>query len=134
MDRFREKHFQKASFLRDGIVILGLCLNQAAACLACFVWKLEIVYYLLVVAFFTLIFSLYIRNLTKSVAYSATSVVVGALVGLGIVLIPPLVYGSQQTVDATSTFYLTYVSSRAILSLVVSTFTSIIGSFLIGAV
>jgi len=132
MHPLKKVSLRNGTFLKDMVPALGLCLNQAAAYSAAFVWKLELLYYLILILFFTSLFSIYIRNLTKSIAYSVTSVIVGAIIGLGILLIPPLVYGSYEMINATTSIYLTFVAKLAIFNLVICMFSSTVGTVLSG--
>jgi len=122
------------SFLKKAIAPLGLFLNQATAYLAAFLWKLELPYYLVLIIIFTLIFSMYIKDISKSLAYTLTSVVIGGLIGLIILITPPVLYGSYETIDLILTLYTLTISKLAILNLVISMFCSLAGSFLTKAV
>lgn len=129
----KEITFANTKLVLKGVIIaLSLSINQAAAYLAVFLWKLEFPYYLIIVFVLTLISSSYIKNLTKSIAFTVISVFVGVIIGLGILLIPPAIFGSNVMIEYTITFYLLFTSKLAIFNSVISVFSSILGSLLSG--
>lgn len=120
------------SILKETAIILGLSLNQAAAYAAFFIWKVDLPYYLVMIIFFTLVSSLYIRNLGKGLIYSLVSIVTGAVIGLGIVLIPPYVHMLYGEIDATISSYTFYISKALVFNLIIGPFCSILGGLLSG--
>jgi hypothetical protein len=122
------------SILIETAIIVGLSLNQAAAYVAYFIWKVDFSYYLVMVIFFTLVSSLYIRNLSKGLIYSLASIVIGAVIGLGIVLIPPYVHMSYGMIDATISSYAFSISKALVFNLMIDPFSSILGALLSGGV
>lgn len=122
------------SVLKATAIILGLSLNQAAAYTAYFIWKVDFPYYLTMVIFFTLVSSLYIRNLSKGIIYLLASIVMGAVIGLGIVLIPPSVHNLHDIIDATVNSYVFSISKPLAFNLMIGPFFSILGALLSGGV
>jgi len=118
-------------FLIEILVIVGLSLNHAAVNLASFLWKIEISYYLVVVSLFTLIFSIYIRNLEKCVFYVLISIITGLIISAGILLMPPAIYGSDYMISGFSIVsYVTFISRYLIFNIVTCLSTAILGGLL----
>ncbi len=122
------------SILKSTIIMLGLSLNQATAFLAAFLWKVELPYYLVLAFIFALVSSIYIKNITKSVFFIIGSVFIGAIIALGIVLIPPVVFGSNEMIEFTFIVYSTFTAKLGVFGLIVSIFSSIFGSLVSGGV
>lgn len=122
------------SILKSTIIMLGLSLNQATAFLAAFLWKVELPYYLVLAFIFALVSSIYIKNITKSVFFIIGSVFIGAIIALGIVLIPPVVFGSSEMIEFTFIVYSTFTAKLGVFGLIVSIFSSIFGSLVSGGV
>lgn len=118
-------------FLIEILVICGLSLNHAAVNLASFLWKVELSYYLVAISLFTLIFSIYIRNLEKCVFYVLISIVTGLIISAGILLMPPVIYGSDYMISGFSIVsYVAFISRYLIFNIVACLSTAILGGLL----
>lgn len=126
-------------FPKEVLLILGLSLNYAAANLAVFLWESHaggsvtnpaVLYYLIGVSVFTLIFSIAVRNLKKCISYTFISIVAGIAISIGILLLPPVIYGSPSMIDRTITVYAFSISKYSIFSVTISMFVAILGSLL----
>jgi len=115
---------------RRATELLGLSLNQAAAYLAVSLWNLDLSYYLLVVLVLTFVFSIYIKNLSIGIAFTVLSMIIGALITMGILLIPPLVYRSEFMIEFALTAYPTFIAKLVVFNMVISIFASILGGLL----
>jgi hypothetical protein len=116
---------KNAQILRGILGITGISLNQAAAFLASMTFHLQIPYYLVIVFVFTLIFSFSTKNLSRAIIYTIASMVIGALITLGILLIPAI--ACELDVDYTITVYSYYAAKLLIFNLVVAIPSAIIG-------
>jgi hypothetical protein len=114
--------------LRDLSGILGISLNQAAAYLAVVVFHLQILYYMVIVFVFTLIFSLAIRSLSRAIIGTITSMIIGAVITLGILLTPSIAF--KLNMDTTITVFSSYAARLIVLNLVVSILSAIIGGII----
>jgi len=108
--------------------ILGISLNQAAAFAAVIIFGLQIPYYLAIVFVFTLIFSLSAKNMSRAILYTIISIIIGALITLGIFLTPSIAF--EFDVDTAITLFSSYAARLMILNLVVSTPSAIIGGLI----
>lgn len=115
---------------RRATELLGFSLNQAAAYLAFSLWNLDLSYYLLVVFVSTFVFSIYIKNLSIGIAFTVLSMIIGALITMGILLIPPLAYRSEFMIEFTLTAYPTVIAKLVVFNMVISIFSSILGGLL----
>jgi len=117
----------QAKILKGALWILGISLNQAAAYLAILLFHLQLPYYLAIVFVFTMIFSLSIKNVSRALFYTIASVIIGALITLGIILIPPIYFGSYLMIDYTIGIYSVYISKLLILNIIICTASALIG-------
>lgn len=125
--------YEKLIFsLKELAIILGLSLNQAAAYLAFFIWKLEILYYIILILFFSLSFSAYKRELGKSIAYSLISAVVGVIIGLGIVIMPFAVNSDIEMMNLMLNVYIMSISKPFVVNMVVCIFSPTLSAFFVG--
>lgn len=115
---------------RRAIELLGFSINQAAAYLAFFLWNLDLSYYLLVVFVLTFVFSIYVKNMLVGIAFTILSMIIGALITIGILLIPPLVHRSEFMIQFTLTAYPPLIAKLAVFNVVISTLSSILGGLL----
>lgn len=115
---------------RRATELLGFSLNQAAAYLAFSLWNLDLSYYLLVVFVLTFLFSIYIKNLSIGIAFTILSMIIGALITIGILLIPPLVHRSEFMIQFTLSAYPPLIAKLAVFNVVTSTISSILGGLL----
>lgn len=115
---------------RRATELLGLSLNQAAAYLAVSLWNLDLSYYLLVVLVLTFVFSIYIKNLSIGIAFTVLSMIIGALITMGILLIPPLVYRSEFMIEFALIAYSMLIGKLVVFNMVISIFASILGGLL----
>jgi hypothetical protein len=119
---------KNAQILRNSLRFLGICLNQAAAYFGVIIFHLEIPYYLVIVFVFTLIFSLSTRNLSRAILYTIASMIIGALITLGILLTPSIAF--ELDVDYTMTVFSSYAAKLLVFNLVVSIPSAIIGGII----
>lgn len=115
---------------RRAAELVGFSLNQAAAYLAFSLWKLDLSYYLLLVFVLTFVFSIYIKNLSIAIAFTVLSIIIGALITVGILLIPPLAYQSGLMIEFTLTLYPMLITKLVLLNMAISIFSSILGGLL----
>ena len=112
---------------RRATELLGFCINQAATYLAFTLWNFDLSYYLLVVFVLTFVFCIHIKNLSIGIAFTVLSIIIGAFITIGILLIPPLVYQSELMIEFILAAYPTVIGKLVLFNLVISIFSSILG-------
>ena len=116
--------------LSETSILLAISLTQAAAYIALLFWpKIDLPYYCSVVFIFTIIFSIYVKNIKKSIFYTFAALILGAIISVGILLMPMAVYGADS-IDYAVGLYEFYIAKPLVLDIVICMIAVILGSFL----
>jgi len=116
--------------LSETSILLAISLTQAAAYIALLFWpKIDLAYYCSVVFISTIIFSIYVKNIKKSIFYTFAALILGAIISVGILLMPMAVYGADS-IDYAVGLYEFYIAKPLVLDIVICMIAVILGSFL----
>ena len=116
--------------LSETSILLAISLTQAAAYVALLFWpKIDFAYYCSVVFISTIIFSIYVKDFKKSIFYTFAALILGAIISVGILLIPIAVYGTDS-IEYTVGLYGFYIAKPLVLDIVICMIAAILGSFL----
>lgn len=102
---------------------LALNANYVGAYVLTIVWKLDPLYYALIVLVSSFLFGAVVVDLTKSTVYTSVSIFLGAALATGLLSAPSLIFAESETLTIVLTILVRYL----LISLIVSIFGMLIG-------
>lgn len=96
---------QKKELLKKFLITLILSLDYSAAYLLYALWKVELLYFIVIVAITTVVAGAFIQNELAAILIPCISLVVGIAFSTLILALPPLAYNQNEIVELTILIY-----------------------------
>lgn len=117
-------------FIKVSLVILSLCINYTSAYFASFIWKSVIVYVMFIFFITSVVASILVANLGKSLAYALSALVLAGILFVGLVLLPPSIYGHPGMVKYAFEIAVRFAGRMMLIGMVFCVFGTLLGSLI----
>jgi hypothetical protein len=121
---------KRNQFIKALLIILCLCANYTGAFFVSFVWKSGLVYIILIFFITSIIAGIIIANLGKSLAYAFSALVMAGIFFIGLLLLPPSIYGHPGMIAYTSETAFMFTSRIMFIGIVFCLIGTLIGSLI----
>lgn len=122
---------KKLKNLHAAIIMLALCVNYIFAHVLLYIWQVDFIYYVVTIFVASFLGGVVVTNLTRSILYVASSLVVGGVVGIGITIAPLIIYQADPLIiNAVILYYSGDLGKILLLSLPLCIIVALIGCFL----
>jgi len=91
----------KKGKIKDILIIIVLSFDYSAAYIICTVWKIELGYFIASTAIVSAIAGTLIGNVSKTILFTCVSLVIGMILSVLLLILPPLTYGHYVTAQLT---------------------------------
>lgn len=96
---------QKKGLFKNFLITLILSLDYSAMYLLYALWKVDLVYFIVIVAITTIVAGAFIQNEVAAIFIPCISLVVGIIFSVLIVILPPLAYNQNEIIELTMVLY-----------------------------
>lgn len=119
------------SFLHEALIMLALCVNYIFAHVLLYIWQIDFIYYLVTIVVASFLGGVVVINVTRSIFYTTSSLVVGGLIGIGITIAPLIMYQEDPIIIRALILYYSGDLAKILLFVMpLCIIVSVIGCFL----